>query len=113
MPTVAPNWFDAAARFGDMDFPHLPPCISPMFRMGGSLNVRTNGRWAQRTWIDFNTWHLMPGKCPVCCLVHSKPIMSGSRTVRINSFPAARLFDPVGPLCTAVMTGSINVRIGG
>ena len=102
-----------AARTGDLDFPHTPPCISPMFRMGGSINVRTNGRFAQRAYIDFNTPHLFPVKCPVCCAVHSKPVMMGSTTVRINGFPAARQFDPVGPLCTGVMTGSTNVRIGG
>ena len=95
-----------AARFGDVDVFH---CSLPI-RIGGSFNVLINGRFAQRQG-DLNAPHLLPAKCPVCCVIHAAPVAVGSLTVRINGRGAARMTDTIAG-CTSVATGSFNVRIG-
>ena len=92
-----------ASRFTDWDIPHC----GPMTRIGIS-NVFINGRSAQK-FGDYNTPHLKPsGKK---CSNHSAFIITGSSTVRINGFPAARTGDSIGG-CTSVGIGSPNVFIG-
>ena len=95
-----------AARIGDADIWH---CNQP-FRMTGSPNVFINGRPASCQ-LDFNTPHLMPVPGAVC-VTHIATISLGSFSVRINGRGAGRVTDTVF-MCTAVMTGSFNVRIGG
>ena len=97
-----------ACRIGDIDFVH---CIGNPRRAMGSRNVFVNGRpWSRQ--MDYNTPHLLPCKCPVCCCIHAAPISKGSRTVKVNWRGAGRMFDGISG-CTAVAWGSWNVRAGG
>tara|TARA_B100001179_G_scaffold57554_1_gene39488 strand:+ start:1005 stop:1394 length:390 start_codon:yes stop_codon:yes gene_type:complete len=97
-----------ACRLGDLDFVH---CIGYPMRLGHSMNVLVNGRgWSRQA--DFNTPHLLPCYCPVCCCIHAAPIAVGSFTVKVNGRGAGRIFDRIAS-CTAVMTGSSNVHAGG
>jgi len=96
-----------ACRIGDPDIPHC----SPMVRMMGSMNVIVNGRpWSRQ--LDFNTPHLRPCPCPVCCCIHLMPIALGSWTVRVNWRGAGRMGDGI-IFCTRVAFGSFNVFAGG
>jgi len=105
---VAGGFGRLAARFGDLDFVH---CIGNPMRLGCSWNVFVNGRgWSRQG--DYNTPHLLPCYCPVCCCVHWAPIALGSITVFVNGRGAGRIYDRIAG-CTAVMTGSLNVQAGG
>ena len=97
-----------ACRLGDLDYVH---CIGYPMRLGHSMNVLVNGRgWSRQA--DYNTPHLLPCYCPVCCCIHAAPITMGSFTVRVNYRGAGRIFDKI-TACTAVMTGSTSVMAGG
>ena len=97
-----------ACRLGDLDYVH---CIGYPMRLGHSMNVLVNGSGLARQ-ADYNTPHLLPCYCPVCCCIHAAPIAVGSFTVKVNHRGAGRIFDKVQS-CTAVMTGSSNVMAGG
>ena len=95
-----------ACRIGDPDVPHC----SPMVRMMGSPNVLVNFRpWSCQG--DYNTPHLFPFFCPICCLIHLAPITMGSMRVRVNWRGAGRISDGI-TMCTWVLGGSANVWAG-
>lgn len=93
-----------AATFGDQTSHGTPLSPGP-----GSPNVFIGGKPAWRTIIDSHT-------CPV---TDPKPhtggvVMSGSLTVFINGYPAARMGDSVtetGPP-NRIVSGVLNVLIG-
>ena len=92
-----------AARLYDMCTGHGP--YPPRPNNKASTNVFTNGRGNHRM---LDTWynHCMPLAC------HGGVTAAGSKTVFVNSIPAARVQDPVN--CgSRIMTGSTNVFIGG
>ena len=96
-----------ACRIGDIDMVH---CIGFPRRAMGSRNVFVNWRpWSRQ--LDFNTPHLLPCKCPICCCIHTAPIARGSSSVFVNGRGAGRMFDGVAR-CTYVAWGSWNVFCG-
>ena len=79
--------------------PHPPLPFSGEISGGCSLNVRTNGRPAAIV-TSVTT------ERDSCCGSSSGAVAAGSRSVRINGLPVARLGD-------AITGGSPDVRIGG
>lgn len=96
----------AVTRIGDLDVTHC----SPMRRATGSGTVFANGRP-----VSFqgcvNTPHLIPGG--KFCVSHVAAIQVGSTTVKVHGMGLGRVFDSVGPACTAVAQGSETVFAGG
>ena len=105
--TFGPQGGRSAARFMDKDGEH---CSQPR-RLVVQGTVFINQRPAS-TFAAYNTPHLKPSKCPVCCSTHAAPLFQGSSTVFIASLPAGRWLDRVLG-CTYVASGSMNVFIGG
>jgi len=106
--TFGPQGGRSAARFMDKDGVH---CIGHPRRLIVQGTVFINQRLAS-TFAAPNTPHLRPASCPVCCTIHSAPLIQGSSTVFIGSLPAGRWLDRVSG-CTYVASGSMNVFIGG
>ena len=88
--------------------PHPPLPFSGEISGGCSLNVRTNGRPAAIV-TSVTT------ERDSCCGSSSGAVAAGSRSVRINGLPAARLGDALVPHSGsgAITGGSPDVRIGG
>jgi len=102
-------------RIGDKD---IPECLGLPFRAEGSPDVFCNGIPISRQG-DKNTPHFGPphlfvflpfDRHPICSL-HTNPISSGSRTVKVNGRGCGRLGDSVAG-CTSVAEGSPNVFAG-
>jgi len=100
------SYMPAVTRIGDLDVTHC----SSMRRATGSGSIFVNGRP-----VSFqgcvNTPHLIPGG--KYCVSHVAAIQVGSTTVKVHGMGMGRVFDSVGPACTAVAQGSTNVFAGG
>ena len=95
----------AVARKGDREVIH---CSMPK-RLGAFGTVIANG--IRMSGVGhMNTPHLLPCPCPVCCCIHSFPLLSGSPNVFAEGIPIGRVGDPT---CTAVAQGSPNVFANG
>lgn len=94
----------AAARKGDSGVVHCSGYVIAT----ASNNVIINGRGAARI-NDVSTTHLKPGGKR--CVAHRAPIVTGSKTVFVNSRPAATVGSKLSG-CTSIATGSNNVIIG-
>ena len=94
-----------AARLGD-----ITTHGDPLGPFGGSFNVLIGGRPAWRAIIDLHTCPIADGPKPHA----GGPVMEGSRTVFINNFPAARMFDEIVEVGVPnyIVLGSFNVIIG-
>jgi len=95
----------AVARKGDREATH---CSGPK-RAGSFRSVFANGI-ALSGVGHRNTPHLKPCPCPVCCCVHTAPLMGGSPNVIAEGRPIGRVGDPT---CTQVIQGSPNVFANG
>ena len=95
----------AVARKGDREVVH---CSMPR-RAGHYKSVFANGIPMSGVG-HMNTPHLLPCACPVCCCVHTAPLMRGSPNVFAEGIPIGRVGDPT---CTAVAQGSPNVFANG
>ena len=95
----------AVARKGDREATH---CSGPK-RAGSFRSVFANGIPMSGVGHK-NTPHLKPCDCPVCCCVHSVPLMAGSPNVIAEGIPIGRVGDPT---CTQVIQGSPNVFANG
>mgnify|MGYP001232533351 FL=1 len=95
----------AVARKGDREATH---CSGPK-RAGSFRSVFANGIPMSGVGHK-NTPHLKPCSCPVCCCVHSVPLMAGSPNVIAEGIPIGRVGDPT---CTQVIQGSPNVFANG
>ena len=87
----------AVARKGDREATH---CSGPK-RAGSFRSVFANGIPMSGVGHK-NTPHLLPCSCPVCCCVHTAPLMGGSPNVIAE-----------GRTCTQVIQGSPNVFANG
>ena len=95
----------AVARLGDRERTHC----SPPRRAGHFRSVFANG--IPMSGVGHrNTAHLLPCACPVCCCVHTAPLMGGSPNVIAEGRPIGRVGDPT---CTVVIQGSPNVFANG
>ena len=95
----------AVARLGDRERVHC----SPPRRAGHFRSVFANG--IPMSGVGHrNTPHLLPCSCPVCCCVHTAPLMGGSPNVIAEGRPIGRVGDPT---CTQVIQGSPNVFANG
>ena len=95
----------AVARVGDREAGH---CTGPK-RKGHFRSVFANGIPMSGVGHK-NTPHLLPCSCPVCCCVHTAPLMGGSPNVIAEGRPIGRVGDPT---CTQVIQGSPNVFANG
>ena len=95
----------AVARLGDREATHC----SPPRRAGHFRSVFANGIPMSGVGHK-NTPHLLPCSCPVCCCVHTAPLMGGSPNVIAEGRPIGRVGDPT---CTQVIQGSPNVFANG
>ncbi len=95
----------AVARLGDRERVHC----SPPRRAGHFRSVFANGIPMSGVGHK-NTPHLLPCSCPVCCCVHTAPLMGGSPNVIAEGRPIGRVGDPT---CTQVIQGSPNVFANG
>jgi hypothetical protein len=96
----------AVTRVGDLDVTHC----SAMRRATGSSTVFVNSRPVSfQTCV--NTPHLIPGG--KFCISHVAAIQVGSTTVKVHGMGMGRVFDTVGPACTAVAQGSTDIFAGG
>ena len=95
----------AVARKGDREIIH---CSVPK-RQGHFRSVSANG--IKMSGVGhMNTPHLLPCPCPVCCCIHTFPLLRGSPNVYAENIPIGRVGDPT---CTAVAQGSPNVFANG
>ena len=95
----------AVTRKGDRERVH---CSGPK-RKGAFRSVFANGI-AMSGRGHMNTPHLLPCACPVCCCVHTAPLIGGSPNVIAEGINIGRVGDRT---CTAVVQGSPNVFANG
>ena len=95
----------AVARKGDRERVH---CSGPK-RKGSFRSVFANGIPMSGRG-HMNTPHLLPCACPVCCCVHTAPLIGGSPNVIAEGINIGRVGDRT---CTAVVQGSPNVFANG
>lgn len=95
----------AVARKGDRERTH---CSGPK-RKGHFRSVFANGKELSGRG-HHNDKHLKPCKCPVCCCVHTAPLIGGSPNVFAEGINIGRVGDRT---CTAVIQGSPNVFANG